>query len=77
MNIDLDCQLFIRNQITIRDLVLSESAYFTDDSGTWIISGPRLVQIQAALNEAVYVILRIQGSEVFGLRSGRPQGKEC
>jgi len=38
----------------------------------WIISGPRLVQTQDALNVAVYVILRIQGSEVFVLRSGRP-----
>ena len=38
----------------------------------WIICGPRLVQTQAALDEAVYVILRIQGSEVFVLRSGRP-----
>ena len=42
-------------------------------SGTaWIISGPRSVQTQAALNEAVYVILRIQGSEVLVLRSGHP-----
>ena len=40
----------------------------------WVISGPRLVQTQAALNEAVYVILRIQGSEGFVLRSGRPEG---
>jgi len=32
------------------------------------------VQTQAALNEAVYVILRIQGSEEFGLRSARPEG---
>jgi len=40
----------------------------------------RLVQTQAALNEAVCVILRIQGSEVFGLRSARPHlsgGKKC
>jgi hypothetical protein len=40
----------------------------------WIISGPRLVQTQAALNDAVYGIPRIQGSEVFVLRSGRPEG---
>jgi len=37
-----------------------------------IIYGPRLVQTQAALNEAVCVIPRIQGSEVFVLRSGSP-----
>ena len=41
----------------------------------WIISGPRLVQTQAALNEVVYVIPRIQGSEAFVLRSGRLKGK--
>jgi len=52
-----------------------QSAAFTDDSEACIFSGWRLVQTQAALNEAVYVILRIQGSEGFGLRSGRPQGK--
>ena len=72
MNIDVESQLLIINQITTRDVVIMESAYFTDDSGPWIISGPRLVQTQAALNDAVYVIPRIQGSEVFVLRSGRP-----
>jgi len=40
----------------------------------WIICGPRLVQIQVALSEAVYVILRTQCHEVFGPRSGRPEG---
>ena len=29
---------------------------------TWIIHASRLVQMQAALNEAVCVLLRIQGS---------------
>ena len=51
-----------------------ESAYFTDDSDAWIISGPRLLQTQGALNEAVCVIPRIQGDEVFVMRSGRPKG---
>jgi len=43
----------------------------------WAIHASRLVQTQAALNEAVYIILRIQGSEVFVLRSALPKGKEC
>ena len=38
----------------------------------WIISGPRLVQIQVVLSEVVYVILRTQCHEVFGPRSGCP-----
>ena len=40
----------------------------------WTIHASRLVQTKAALNGAVCVILRIQGSEVFVLRSARPIG---
>ena len=40
------------------------SAYFTDDSGPWIISGLRLVQTQDASSEDVYVVPRTRGSEV-------------
>ena len=72
MNIDLKYYLFRRIQNTTRVLILMESDYFTDDSGTWIIQASRLVQTQAALNGAVYVILRIQGSEGFVLRSALP-----
>ena len=38
-------------------------SFFRVYEAAWIISTSRLVQTQDALNEAVYVILRIQGSE--------------
>jgi len=43
----------------------------------WIIHASRLVQTQDAASEAVWVIPRIRGSEVFGLRSAHPEGKNC
>jgi len=38
----------------------------------WAIHASRLVKTQDALSEDVYVIPRTQGSEVFLLRSARP-----
>jgi len=55
-----------------RDEISIESAYFTDDPGAWIISGPRLVPIQDAPIEDVARLPRNRCGEVFGLRSGRP-----
>ena len=40
----------------------------------WIISTSRLVQTQAALNEAVYIILRIQGQCRVWTEIGVPEG---
>jgi len=64
--------LFKRRDCCTEATVVSVSRSLRKSDVTWIISGPSLVQKQAALNEAVCIILRIQGSEVFGLRSGRP-----